>query len=97
VLDHVDPSIIDLMADFDGMLGITVQPQKMTPAEAVALLDEKFREYGPERFMLDSDMSSSPSDPLSVPKTVHQLKLSGWKDKKINMLCHKNAADFYSL
>jgi uncharacterized protein len=97
VVDHVDPSIIDLVADFDGMLGITVQPQKMTPTEAVALLDETFSEYGPERFMLDSDMSSSPSDPLSVPKTVHQLKLAGWRDKKINMLCHQNAADFYNL
>lgn len=82
VVDHVDPSIIDLMADFDGMMGVTVQPQKMTPTEAVELLDETFEEYGSERFMLDSDMSSSPSDPLSVPKTVHQLKLAGWDDKR---------------
>lgn len=95
VVDHVDPSIIDLVADFDGMLGVTVQPQKMTPAEAVELLDETFTEYGADRFMLDSDMSSSPSDPLSVPKTVHQLKLAGWEWKKINMLCQRNAADFY--
>ncbi|OPX57652.1 MAG: TatD related DNase [Methanobacterium sp. PtaB.Bin024] len=95
VVDHVDPSIIDLMADFDGMMGVTVQPQKMTPTEAVELLDEIFEEYGSERFMLDSDMSSSPSDPLSVPKTVHQLKLAGWDDKKINKLSHDNAAAFY--
>jgi hypothetical protein len=97
VVDHVDSSIIDLMADFDGMLGITVQPQKMTPQEAVELLEGKFEDYGPERFMLDSDMSSSPSDPLSVPKTVHQLKLAGWDHEKINMLSHKNATNFYSL
>lgn len=95
VVDHVDPSIIDLMADFDGMMGVTVQPQKMTPTEAVELLDEIFEEYGSERFMLDSDMSSSPSDPLSVPKTVHQLKLAGWDDKKIKKLSHDNATAFY--
>ncbi|BDZ71915.1 TatD family hydrolase [Methanobacterium petrolearium] len=95
VVDHVDPSIIDLMADFDGMLGVTVQPQKMTPLEAVHLLDETFEEYGAERFMLDSDMSSSPSDPLSVPKTIHQLKLAGWDDKKIKKVSHDNAAAFY--
>jgi predicted metal-dependent TIM-barrel fold hydrolase len=95
VVDHVDPSIIDLMADFDGMMGVTVQPQKMTPTEAVELLDETFEEYGSERFMLDSDMSSSPSDPLSVPKTVHQLKLAGWDDKKIKKLSHDNATAFY--
>jgi len=95
VVDHVDFSIIDLMADFDGMLGITVQPQKMTPQEAVELLYDTFSDYDPGQFMLDSDMSSSPSDPLSVPKTVHQLKLAGWNNRKINMLAHKNAVDFY--
>ena len=95
VVDHVDASIIDLVADFEGMLGITVQPQKMTPTEAVELLEGTFHEYGPERFMLDSDMSSSPSDPLSVPKTVHQLKLADWDDKQIEMLSKKNAANFY--
>ena len=47
--------------------------------------------------MLDSDMSSSPSDPLSVPKTVHELKMAGWDDKKIRMLSHENAAHFYGL
>ncbi|MDO5834990.1 MAG: TatD family hydrolase [Methanobacterium sp.] len=95
VVDHVDSSIIDLMADFEGMLGITVQPQKMTPKEAVELLDGTFHDYDPRRFMLDSDMSSSPSDPLSVPKTVHQLKLTGWNDKEVDMLSWKNATDFY--
>ena len=97
VVDHVDPSIIDLMADFEGMMGVTVQPQKMTPTEAVEMLEKTFGEYGPERFMLDSDMSSSPSDPLSVPKTVHALKMAGRDDKKIDMLSYKNAAQFYGL
>lgn len=97
VLDHVDPSIIDLVENFNGMLGITVQPQKMTPIEAVELLNEVIEQYGAERFMLDSDMSSSPSDPLSVPKTVHQLKLAGWESKKIKLLSQKNASDFYNL
>lgn len=95
VVDHVDASIIDLVADFEGMLGITVQPQKMTPTEAVELLEGTFEEYGPEKFMLDSDMSSSPSDPLSVPKTVHQLKMARWDDKKIEMLSKTNATNFY--
>ncbi len=72
-LDHVDKSIIDRVLDFDGILGITVQPQKMTPDEAVNMMDE----YGYDKFVLDSDMSSSPSDPLSVPKTVHKLRLAG--------------------
>lgn len=92
-IDHVDNSIIDLVSDFKGLRGITVQPQKMTPAEAVELLDE----HGTKRFILDSDISSSPSDPLSVPKTVHEMKLAGFKSSHIKMVSEGNVSEFYGL
>jgi predicted metal-dependent TIM-barrel fold hydrolase len=92
-IDHVDNSIIDLVSDFKGLRGITVQPQKMTPSEAAELLDE----YGTQRFVLDSDMSSSPSDPLSVPKTVHELKLQGFKKTDIERVSQENFVKFYGI
>lgn len=92
-LDHVDNSIIDLVVDFKGLRGITVQPQKMTPSEAVELLDE----YGSNGFALDSDMSSSPSDPLSVPKTVHEMKLAGFKNSAVEMVSQGNVLNFYGI
>ncbi len=79
--------------DFNGILGITVQPQKMTADEAVKMMDE----YGYDKFVLDSDMSSSPSDPLSVPKTVHQLRLAGVEAVNIKKVSYTNAADFYQV
>ncbi len=93
LVDHVDNSIIDLMIGFEGMLGITVQPQKMSPQDAVNLLDE----YGFEKFILDSDMSSSPSNPLSVPKTVHQMKLAGFEADEIEKVSRGNASNFYGI
>lgn len=93
LVDHVDNSIIDFMINFEGMLGITVQPQKMSPKDAVNLLDE----YGFEKFLLNSDMSSSPSNPLSVPKTVHQMKLAGFEDAEIEKVSRKNASNFYGI
>ena len=92
-LDHVDISIIDRVKDFEGVLGITVQPQKMTPEEAVNLMDE----YGYDRFVLDSDMSSSPSDPLSVPKTVHKLRLAGVNEKDIKKVSYNNISEFLDI
>ncbi len=92
-LDHVDSSIIDLALEFGGLMGLTVQPLKVTPLEAVELLEE----YGCEGFALDSDMSSSPSDPLSVPKTVHQMKLAGLSEKEVEQVSHQNAAFFYGI
>jgi predicted metal-dependent TIM-barrel fold hydrolase len=81
------------MIGFEGMLGITVQPQKMSPQDAVILLDE----YGFEKFLLDSDMSSSPSNPLSVPITVHQMKLAGFEDADIKKVSKNNASNFYGI
>lgn len=92
-LDHVDNDIIDLVIDFKGLLAVTVQPQKMTPHEAVKLMDE----YGTGKFILDSDMSSSPSDPLSVPQTVHEMKLAGFKNSDILRVSKENVAMFYGL
>ncbi len=93
LLDHVDNSIIDRVRNFEGVLGITVQPQKMTPEEAVILMDE----YGYDRFVLDSDMSSSPSDPLSVPKTVHKLRLAGVNEKDIKRVSYTIASEFFDI
>ncbi|MDD3985342.1 MAG: TatD family hydrolase, partial [Methanobacterium sp.] len=92
-LDHINLSIIDRVDDFEGILGITVQPQKMTPEEAVSLMEE----YGYDRFVLDSDISSSPSDPLSVPKTVHKLRLAGIGEKNIKKVSYTNVSKFLGI
>ena len=93
ILDHVDKTIIRRVLDFNGILGLTVQPQKMTADEAVKMMEE----FGYEKFVLDSDMSSSPSDPLSVPKTVHKLRLSGVEPEDIKKVSYSNAAEFYKI
>ena len=93
IIDHVDKSIIDDVIELGSMLGITVQPLKMTPEEAVSLISE----YGFEKFTLDSDMSSSPSDPLSVPKTVHKMRLVGFEEKFIAKVSNENASKFFGI
>ncbi len=93
LIDHVDNSIIDRVKDFEGILGLTVQPHKMTSDEAVQILES----YGYDKFVLDSDISSSPSDPLSVPKTVHKLRKAGIESKSIKRVSHGNAAKFFDI
>jgi uncharacterized protein len=93
LIDHVDFNIVDDLIDQDFMLGLTVQPQKMTPDDAMKILEE----YGCKRFVLNSDISSSPSDSLSVPKTVHQMRLNGFKEKEIEMVSQRNASSFFKI
>ncbi len=92
-LDHIDFSIVDMAIDKEYTLGITVQPEKMSPEGTVELLDE----YGFDKFVLDSDMSSSPSDVLSLAKTKHLLELKGFKDSDIEKVTYKNVAKFHNL
>lgn len=93
LVDHVDFTIADMLIEEQFTLGLTVQPLKMTPEDAFVLLND----YGAEKFILNSDISSSPSDPLSVPKTVHTLRMNGFSEKNIKMVSEINAAKFFNI
>ena len=93
VIDHINHDTIDEVIDKGYMIGLTVQPQKLTIEGAISILDK----YGFDNFLLDSDMSNNPSDPLSVPKTIRELKRLGYKDNQIEKVARKNAQDFYKI
>lgn len=93
VIDHVNQNIIKDLINEDYTLGLTVQPEKMEVSEAIAILDE----YGFDKFLLNSDISNMPSDPLSVPKTVRCLEKLNYNKKEIEKLAFKNAKEFYKI
>lgn len=93
VIDHINQDIIGEVIDKDYMLGLTVQPQKLDVAGAIAILDE----FGFDRFFLDSDMSNNPSDHLAVPKTVRELTRLGYKQSEIEKVSQNNAKSYYKL
>ena len=93
VIDHVNPNVVQDAINTDCMLGLTVQPQKMDKTEAISILEE----YGFDKFLLNSDISNKPSDPLSVPKTVRELERLGYAKNDIEKVSHKNAEDFFKL
>ena len=93
VIDHINPDVIKDVANTDYMLGLTVQPQKMEKEDAIAILDE----YGFDNFLLNSDISNKPSDPLSVPKTIRELQRLGYENSEIEKVSHKNAMKFFKI
>ena len=93
VIDHINPKVVGDAIDSDCMLGLTVQPQKMEKEEAIDILDE----YGFDKFLLNSDISNKPSDPLSVPKTIRELKKLGYNKGDIKKVSHKNAQRFFKI
>ena len=93
VIDHINPNVVNDAINSDCMLGLTVQPQKMEKEDAIAILDE----YGFDRFLLNSDISNKPSDPLSVAKTVRELTRLGFKKGDVEKISHKNAQEFFNI
>ncbi|BBL61723.1 hypothetical protein MARBORIA2_18280 [Methanobrevibacter arboriphilus] len=93
IIDHINLDVIDEVIKEDFTLGLTVQPQKMEVDEAVAIL----KEYGFDNFLLNSDISNMPSDPISVPKTIRTLKKLGFDSKDIDKVSFKNAEKVFNL
>ena len=93
VLDHINPQVVGDAIDTDCMLGLTVQPQKMNEFEAISILEE----YGFDKFLLNSDISNKPSDPLSVPKTVRELTKQGFESSEIEKVSNSNAKRFFNI
>ena len=93
VIDHINQNTIEDVIDEKFTIGLTVQPQKMEVEEAISIMDE----YGFDRFLLNSDISNKPSDPLSLPKTVRTLKRLGYPKNEIDKVAFKNAMKFFKI
>ena len=93
VIDHINKNVIEDVIDEDFTLGLTVQPQKMEIEEGIMIL----KEYGFDKFLLNSDISNMPSDVLSVPKTIRTLKKLGFENKEIDKVAFKNAKSFFKI
>ncbi|MCI5867145.1 MAG: TatD family hydrolase [Methanosphaera sp.] len=90
-LDHIDYSIVDMAIDKDYTLGITVQPQKMSVEGTVAMLDE----YGFDKFVVDTDISSAPSNHMALAQLKHKLIQDGYKKQDINKVLYENVMKFH--
>lgn len=93
VIDHINQNVIEKAIETDYTLGLTVQPKKLDKYEAINILDN----YGFDKFLLNSDISNQPSDPLSVPKTIRELTRQGFKKQEIDKIAFKNAEKFFNL
>ena len=93
VIDHINQDVIGEVIDKNYMLGLTVQPHKLDVSGAITILDD----FGFDKFLLNSDMSNKPSDPLSVPKTIRELKRLSYKNSEIEKISHKNAESYFGI
>ena len=93
VIEHCNKETVPMVYDTEMYIGLTVQPGKLAPGEAVEIV----KEYGGDRFLLNSDSSSAPSDILAVPRTVLKMKIEGIEEEIIKKVSHVNAKELFNL
>jgi len=91
MIDHINRDTVDLI-DMDVYVGLTVQPMKISPEEAVEIVERYDK-----RFILSSDLGSLKSDIYALPRTRLLMKRRGIERKKIVESTYRNARDFYRL
>ena len=93
VIDHADADTVKLILACGYNAGLTVQPGKLTPAAATEIV----KKHDVSRLLINTDMSSSPTDVLGVPRTAHVMRLAGVDPRLIDTVCDKNARRVFKI
>jgi predicted metal-dependent TIM-barrel fold hydrolase len=93
IVDHADMATVKLILDRGYNAGLTIQPSKLTPAQAADVV----RQFDATMMVLNTDSSSSPSDVLGVPRTAHLLRMGKAGEDKIKLVSELNAKKIFGL
>ena len=93
LIDHnVEETIGIVKGESDCWAGHTVYPiTKLSPERAANI----FEEHGFDKMVVNSSCDWGPSDPLSVPKTIRELRSRGCTEADIEKLVWQNPSEFY--
>lgn len=92
LIDHSTEETTGMIRDAGYWAGHTVYPvTKLSPERAAAI----FQTHGMERMMVHSAADWGPSDPLSVPRTVLELRKRGFAAGQIEQLVWTNPRTFF--
>lgn len=78
-------------SESDCWMGHTVYPTKLSPERFADI----FEEHGVGKLVVNSSADWGPSDPLSVPRAVRELRRRGVPEATIEQLVWNNPCSFY--
>ncbi len=93
VVDHADAVTAKQIVDRGFVAGLTIQPSKLTPREAIEIIKSQDQHM----LVLNTDASSNPTDILGVPRTVHLMKLGSINEEVIASVSELNARRIFGI
>lgn len=93
VLDHMNKETLEMARNYGSWLGLSCCLDKLSGPEIVSF----YREYGPERFIVNSEWGFSGGGNRSVPKVVVDMKAANAPLEDIRKMVFENAKTFFNL
>lgn len=91
-IDHVEEHTVRLAKENGFWCGMTLYPTtKCTPARAADIIER----YGDERIMVNSAGDWGPSNPVSVPDFIQEMRRRGHTEAKIRKVVYENPLEFF--
>ena len=94
IIDHNTEETIQMVRDAGCWAGHTVYPvTKLSPERAANIITQ----YGVDKMLVNSSADWGPSDALSVPRTMRELRRRGFPEDKIRTLVWDNPLTFFGV
>lgn len=93
IIDHVEEHTIKKALDNGYWASITLYPStKCTPERAADMVEC----HGADKILIGSACDWGESDPLAIPKFIHEMKMRGHPHESIKKIVHQNPMEFLS-
>ncbi len=93
ILDHINKETVQQALDYGAWLGMSCCLDKLSGPDVV----EMYREYGPDRFIVNSEWGYSGGGNRSVPKVVVDMKAANAPIEDIQKMVFDNAKTLFDL
>ncbi len=93
ILDHINKETVQQAWDYGAWLGMSCCLDKLSGPDVVEL----YRQYGPDRFIVNSEWGYSGGGNRSVPKVVVDMKAANAPVEDIQKLVFDNAKTLFDL
>jgi hypothetical protein len=90
-IDHNTEDTMPMAKETDCWLGMTIYPGKLSPERAAKII----LEYGVDKVLVNSAADWGPSNPLSVPVLIRELRKVGLAEREIEKLVWDNPNTFF--
>ncbi|MFO1019497.1 MAG: TatD family hydrolase [Planctomycetales bacterium] len=93
LIDHVEEHTVRVARDHGFWCAMTLYPTtKCTPARAADIIEM----YGDDRIMVNSAGDWGPSNPVSVPDFIQEMRQRGHSEQKIKKVVYDNPLEFFA-